>query len=314
MAILTLALFLNRNRPFLLAGLVLALFAAVHADDLRGGRIVRQERSFFGVLQVQDVGERDSRLRILMHGTTIHGAQFVEGDFSRQPLTYYNANTALGEAARAGLGTGTTSRLALVGLGTGTTACLMRPQDELTIFEIDPKVVRLSGPRGSHFSYVRQCQPNARIVLGDARLKLAEEPDSSFDVIVVDAFSSDAIPAHLLTREAVAMYARKLTPRGIIVLHLSNRNLALVAESTRVAHALGLPHRWRVSFPPPNTTGYYVELAASAMILARTPEAIDNLSLQSNEWVELSTPPGRPWTDDYINLPRALWENWRNVQ
>jgi SAM-dependent methyltransferase len=313
MAILTLALFLNRNRPFLLAGLVLALFAAVHADDLRGGRIVRQERSFFGVLQVQDVGERDAPLRILMHGTTIHGAQFVEGDPSRQPLTYYNSNTALGEAARAGLGTGLQSRLALVGLGTGTTACLMRPQDELTIFEIDPKVVRLSGPRGSHFSYVRQCQPNARIVLGDARLKLAEEPDNSFDVIVVDAFSSDAIPAHLLTREAVAMYARKLTPRGIIVLHLSNRNLALVAESTRVAHALGLPHRWRVSFPPPDAM-YYTELAASAMILARTPEAIENLALQSNDWVELSTPPGRPWTDDYINLPRALWENWRRAE
>jgi spermidine synthase len=313
MAVMTLALFLNRNRPVLLAALVLALFAALYVDDVRGARIVRQERSFFGVLQVEEWNTGRYPMRVLMHGTTIHGAQLVGEGVSRAPLTYYNSNTALGEATRAGLAGGPKSRLALVGLGTGTTACLLRPQDELTVFEIDPTVVRLSGPHGSMFTYVRQCQPNARIVLGDARLRLAEQQDGLYDVIVVDAFSSDAIPAHLLTREAVAMYARKLTPRGVIVLHLSNRNLALVAEAARVASALELPHRWRVSFPQDDQANSYIELAASAMILARTQDAMDALPLQSNEWLELTTRPGRPWTDDYINLPRALWENWRGV-
>ncbi len=318
MVFMALALYTNRNRPYLLAALVLALFASVLFDDARGARLVTQQRSFFGVLRAEEYSDSNPRmpaLRVLMHGTTIHGAQLVGAPgASRRPLTYYNPNTALGEATVAGLAGGETSRAALVGLGAGTSACLLRPTDQLTIFEIDPTVVRLSGPRGSTFSYVRECQPNARIELGDARLQLAEEPDGIYDVIVVDAFSSDAIPAHLLTREAVSMYMRKLTPRGIVVLHLSNRNLALVAESARVARSLGLAYRWRVSGRVDDPlAGPFGGLPASAMIIARTPDAMAALPLASTEWSEVPAPPGRPWTDDYINLPRALYEAWRGV-
>lgn len=316
------ALVLNRTRPYLLATLVLISFAIIFLDDSRGGRVITQERSFFGVLrtrasEISDAARSDGApdFRILYHGTTIHGAQLIGPGFSRQPLTYYNPRTSLGEGILAGLSTGDHSRMALIGLGAGSSACLTRSGDELTIFEIDPAVLRLSGPQGRDFTYVAECQPNARIELGDARLQIAEEPDASFDVIVVDAFSSDAIPAHLLTREAIALYLRKTSERGIVVLHLSNRNLALVSEAARVAHSLNAPTLFRVSerFQMP-LVSYYGGLAASTMIVAHTPETLAHLALPSGEWRVIEAPPGRAWTDDYINLPRALWDSLTGVE
>jgi hypothetical protein len=306
------AVFFNRGRPIVLAAIVLAAFVIIFIDETRGSRIITQERSFFGVLRTREFADRaDPRippLRVLMHGTTIHGAQIVGPEYERQPLTYYGTRTALGEAIVAGLSTGPTSRLALIGLGTGSTACLMRANDELTVFEIDPAVVRLSAEPGGDFTFVPVCQPNRRIELGDARLQIGEEPDGEFDVIVVDAFSSDAIPAHLLTREAIALYLSKLSDRGIVILHLSNRNLALVSEAARVAHSLNAPYLYRISdrYETPMVS-LYGGLAASVMIIAKRPETIGTLAINP-DWHPIPAPPGRPWTDDYINLPRALWE------
>jgi hypothetical protein len=191
----------------------------------------------------------------------------------------------------------------------------MRPDDQLTIFEIDPAVVRLSARTGGDFTYVPECQPNARVELGDARLQIAEEPDASYDVIVVDAFSSDAIPAHLLTREAIALYLRKVREGGIVVLHLSNRNLALVSEAARVARDLNAPTLYRISdrFEQPYVS-YYGGLAASVMIVARSPQVLSRLILPSNDWQAFQTPEGRGWTDDYINMPRALWEGLSGIE
>jgi hypothetical protein len=292
----------------------LAAFAVIFLHDREGSRIKTQHRSFFGVLRtlvIDDPGDPQiPPLRVLMHGTTIHGAQIAAPGLSRIPLTYYNPRTALGEAILGGLSGGETSRLALIGMGTGTTACLMRPGDQLTVFEIDPDVVRLSAQPGGDFNYIAQCQPHARIRLGDARLKIAEEPDGAFDVIVVDAFSSDSIPAHLLTREAVALYLRKTSLRGVVVLHLSNRNLALVSEAARVARDLHAPALYRLSRPADvPETRFYGGLAASAMIIGHSPESLARLPLPSHEWRVLQAPPGRGWSDDYVNIFRALWDN-----
>lgn len=310
-----LAIFFNRGNPIMLATIVLIAFVMIFLEDARNGRIITQERSFFGVLrtrEIADVGDPTvPPIRILMHGTTIHGAQLIGAQFARQPLTYYHPRTALGEAILAGLSTGDPAHMALIGLGAGSSACLTRPTDSLTIFEIDPAVVRLSARPGGDFTYVQRCQPNARVELGDARLQIAEEPDNSFDVIVVDAFSSDAIPAHLLTREAIELYLRKVRPTGIVVLHLSNRNLALVSEAARVARDIPAPTLYRISdrFEQPYVS-YYGGLAASVMIVARTPDVLSRLqaSLPSHDWRDLRAPEGRGWTDDYINMPRALWE------
>lgn len=310
-----LAIFFNRGRPIILALIVLISFVMIFLEDARHGRIITQERSFFGVLRTREIQDSQDPtappLRILMHGTTIHGAQLAAPGFSRQPLTYYNPRTALGEAIVAGLSTHEPASLALIGLGAGSTACLMRPTDHLTIFEIDPAVVRLSAEPGGDFTYVPECQPGARVELGDARLQIAEEPNDSYDVIVVDAFSSDAIPAHLLTREALALYLTKIRPTGIVVLHLSNRNLALVSEAARVARDLNAPTLYRISdrFEQPYVS-YYGGLAASVMIVARSPEVLANLqsALPSHDWNVFPAPSGPGWTDDYINMPRALWE------
>ena len=296
-----------------MAAIVLIAFFMIFLEDARGGRIITQERSFFGVLRTRVIEDatnpRVPPLRILMHGTTIHGAQLAYPGLTRQPLTYYNPRTALGEAILAGLSGGDTSNMALIGLGAGSSACLTRPTDHLDIFEIDPAVVRLSARPGGDFTYVPECQPNARIHLGDARLQIANARDGQFDVIVVDAFSSDAIPAHLLTREALALYLRKTSDRGIVVLHLSNRNLALVSEASRVARDLNAPTLYRISdrFEVPYVS-YYGGLAASVMIVAKNPAILSRLALPSHGWRVLQAPPGAGWTDDYINLPRALWE------
>ncbi|GAM99346.1 Bll6585 protein [alpha proteobacterium U9-1i] len=311
------AILVNGARPLFMAALVILGFTIFFIDDVRGGRIITQERSFFGVLRTREIpypmqeGAPPVSMRILLHGTTIHGAQLVGEGVSRTPLTYYNPRTALGEAIMAGLSTGDTSHLALIGLGAGSTACLTSAGDTLTIFEIDPAVVRLSARPGGDFTYVPECQPNARIELGDARLQIAEEPDGEYDVIVVDAFSSDAIPAHLLTREAIALYLSKTSDRGIVVLHLSNRNLALVSEAARVARDLRAPTLYRISdrvFEPGNPLP--VGLAASVMIVARSPEILASLPLyERGEWRVFEAPAGRSWSDDYINMPRALWES-----
>lgn len=313
-----LAVFLNRGRPLMLAAIVIGVFSVIFIDEYRGARVITQERSFFGVMRTREFsrpGPGAPPLRVLMHGTTIHGAQLVGDDYSRLPLTYYHPQTALGESIVSGVTAHEHTRLGLIGLGAGSTACLMRDEDELTIFEIDPAVVRLAmGPDGD-FTYVPQCQPSARVVVGDARLKIAEEPDGAFDVIVVDAFSSDAVPAHLLTREALALYLRKTSERGIVILHLSNRNLALVSEAARVARDLNAPtlHRLSDRIDTPEVS-YFGGLGASVMIVAHSPEVLANLILPSNDWNVFPAPPGRAWTDDYINIPRALWEGLANVE
>ncbi|MFT3726772.1 MAG: fused MFS/spermidine synthase [Terricaulis sp.] len=303
-------LLFNRGRPAFMTGIVLVAFLAIFLKEDRGAPILDQQRTFFGVLRtrlyINDNGVPPERA--LLHGTTLHGAQVADPRYTRAPLTYYYPDTSLGEAITTSVRMHAHANVALIGLGTGSTSCLMRPGDNLTIFEIDPAVVRLSANHGSQFTFVRNCQPNARVSLGDARLQIAHEPDNSFNVIVVDAFSSDAIPAHLLTREAIALYLRKAAPDGIVILHLSNRNLALVSEAARVARDLNVPTLYRLSdsinlpYAQP-----YSGSAASTMIVARNPQTLGNFP-QRFPWRVIVAPPGRGWSDDYINLPRALWE------
>ncbi|MEQ1617536.1 MAG: fused MFS/spermidine synthase, partial [Terricaulis sp.] len=312
LVVCALAVLFNGGRPIATALIVVFAFGAIYLNSARGGRIVSQERSFFGIVRVREIpagaGDNPLQERLLVHGATIHGAQLMAPGNTREPLTYYNPNTALGEAVAAGLAGGERSSLALIGLGAGSTACLTRPQDTLIIYEIDPLMVRLSGREGSDFSYVRECQPQARIELGDARLRIAEAPDGAFDVILVDAFTSDAVPAHLLTREALALYLSKTSARGIVVLHLSNRNLALVSEAARVAGAINAPTLYRMSEPAP-TPYAFGGLATSVMVVSRSPQTLAHIAFASADWRVIDVPPGRPWSDDYINIARAFWEN-----
>src|SRR6478672_10716081 len=203
-------------------------------------------RSFFGVHKVTETA--DGYFRIFLHGTTIHGAERLRdenGDaITGQPpmITYYHPNSPMGvtvKAVRARVNR--PIKVAVVGLGTGTFACFAEAGDSFKFYEIDASVEKLARDP-ARFRYLQQCAPDIPVVLGDARLTLAESPDR-YDLIVLDAFSSDAIPIHLMTREAMAIYLSKLAPHGIVMMHISNRHMELASVVAGIAHANGLTSR-----------------------------------------------------------------------
>jgi SAM-dependent methyltransferase len=201
-------------------------------------------------------------------------------------------------------------RIGAVGLGTGSVAAYVRPDDHLTFFEIDPLVVRIStDPK--HFSYTTQCaKGRVDYVIGDARLTVAKQAPETFDVLLIDAFSSDAVPAHLLTVQAVEGYLTKLKPDGVLILHLSNRNLDLMSPAQAVARAAGgwvLTQSYR---PAANDPKGRWESAEDAVIIAKNHAALAPF-VASRKWQTGNPFLARPWTDDYTNLAGALYANLR---
>jgi predicted O-methyltransferase YrrM len=288
-------------RRLALAGVAAVAFTVT---ELWRPGLVRIEtaRSFFGVHQV--VESADGRFRLLFHGTTIHGAERIGAAETRpQPRTYYYFGGPMSEAieaarrAQGGLG-----NVAAVGLGTGSLACHKRRDEAWTFFEIDPEVLRIArDPR--RFSFLARCAPGTPVVLGDARLTLAAAPQQ-FDLIVLDAFSSDSIPVHLLTREALAGYLSRLAPRGVIVVHISNRHMELGNVVGAVAGAEGLV-AWLKQ--DESVTDPLAELHANARVavLARNAADLGDLRHRSG-WQRIAPDAVAAWTDDYSDILGAL--------
>lgn len=261
------------------------------------GRILLAERSFFGVSRVQETP--DGITRTLTHGNTVHGRQ--RSDMPAEPLTYYHRATGIGRIMASPSAGDLRRSVGLVGLGVGTLAAYGTKGDSFTFFEIDPVVVRLATDQ-SLFTYLSSSMAKVRIVLGDGRLSLAQAPDHSFGILVLDAFSSDAIPIHLLTKEALAMYERKLVPGGIMLFHVSNRYLALGRPLAGTAGSLGLS-TWSHTVTPSAEDLELGKNAATWVAIARSRPA----ALAAPEWEALSVHPGaRPWTDDYSNILGAF--------
>ena len=184
-------------------------------------------RSYFGIYEVYERrnDEGEPIARVLMHGTTLHGIQNLLPGLETMPTTYYANRSGVGLAlSNADALYGARPRIGVIGLGSGTLSCYARPNQSWTFFEIDPAMERIARNR---FTFLRECAPQARVVLGDARLTLGGQPANSFDILAVDAFSSDAVPMHLLTREALQVYGRAVQPGGIVLFHISNRYLDL---------------------------------------------------------------------------------------
>jgi predicted O-methyltransferase YrrM len=229
------------TRPARFWGLVVLAFA-VTGSWQAGVTTVETARSFFGVHQVVETADRTHRL--LFHGTTIHGAERVR-ELSGQPVTgrpaslsyYYNGGPISDVVDAARNARGGLDRVAVVGLGTGSIACHKRDGERWTFFEIDPEVIRIARDP-NFFRFLSSCGPRDNIVLGDARLTLLTSPQR-YDLIVIDAFSSDAIPTHLLTREALAGYRARLAPNGVLAMHVSNRHMELPSVVAAVAAAEG---------------------------------------------------------------------------
>ncbi|MEA3106687.1 MAG: hypothetical protein QOI88_1292, partial [Gammaproteobacteria bacterium] len=229
----------QRDRPVRFIALAAIIFV-ISGLWQPGLNQVETARSFFGVHQVAETA--DGNYRLLFHGTTLHGAERIEaaGVAPPEPITYYYFGGPIsdGIAAARGVQGGVLREVAVVGLGSGSLACHARDAEDWTFFEIDPDVVEIAkNPR--LFTFISSCKPNLGIVLGDARLTLATQP-SRYDLIVLDAFSSDVVPIHLLTREAFAVYLAHLKPKGALVLHISNRHMELAKVVAAVGAADGL--------------------------------------------------------------------------
>jgi hypothetical protein len=264
-----------------------------------------RSRSYFGVYTVRE--QPVEKLRTLAHGTTLHGQQSTDPARALQPMSYYGPTSGAALALdQAPALFGTAARVGVVGLGTGTLACFTRPGQQWRIFEIDPAVVRYSQDRT--FTFIANCAPNAEIVIGDARLKLAQMPKSSLDMLVVDAFSSDAIPLHLLTDEAMGVYFDALTPRGLLVLHISNRFIELEPVIAALAKHRGLTVIKRDDNPYDRST-----LTPSTWLaLSRDPAIVATLGKARADapWAALMPPSAQVWSDDHASiLPFVRWEN-----
>jgi SAM-dependent methyltransferase len=261
------------------------------------------------VLRVSQAGAPalGGEVRLLSHGTTLHGAEALSPAFRCRPLVYYTPHTPIGQVFRALQAARPALRIGAVGLGAGRVAAYVRPADRLTFFEIDPLGVRIAREQ---FAYTTQCAAGpVDYVLGDARLTLAGQPRDAFDLLLIDAFSSDAVPAHLLTVEAMRDYLGHLKPDGVLILHLSNRNLELTGPAQAVAHAAGgaaLVQRHRLT--PGRGAGW--ESDEDAVIVGRSPAALAPFAADPR-WMAEDFAPARAWTDDYVNLPGALWRKLR---
>ncbi len=294
------------------------LFAAALAVALAAGRLYPPEgstlvsfRSFFGVHKIHE--SEDGRFRLLLHGTTVHGAQrirTIDGapETGRpEPLTYYRVGSPIHEALTAARTIkGGPLRIAAIGLGTGSMACLIDQKDDMTYFEIDTTVIEIArDPR--RFTFLSECRPDVPVVVGDARLTLSQAPKSAFDVVVVDAFASDSIPTHLLTLEAMALYADKLTPSGIIVLHLSSRHMELKSVAHSVAAAAGLVSREKEEDLPEDADEEY-KFDSTVVAVGRRDADLAPLTPETQwEKPEKDALSVRPWTDDYANPLGAIW-------
>jgi SAM-dependent methyltransferase len=261
----------------------------------------KMTRSFFGIYSIRQEAH-DSRM--LVHGTTLHGIQNLGSpDRERMETTYYATRSGVGLAiAQAPELFGPRARVAVVGLGAGTLACYARPGQSWTFYEIDPAVVRIARDPAS-FTFISRCKPDARIEVGDARLLIEREQAAAADVLVVDAFSSDSVPMHLLTREAFADYRRLLSGHGLLLVHISNRYLNLKPVVAAAAAAGGWSASLR-AYRPDEEALARNERGSDWIALSPSRDTLDRLVGHSGEaWAALPPRPGFTlWTDDHSSV------------
>ena len=279
------------------AAMIAALGALVQVQTSLAGT---RSRSYFGIYTVRDGIDGT---RQLVHGTTLHGVQHRDPAKALAPTTYYGTTSGAGLAlASAEQLYGRKARVGVVGLGVGTLACYKKPGQTWTFFEIDPAVLDYS-TRGD-FTFMQKCAPESPTIIGDARLQLEKLPADNFDILVVDAFSSDAIPLHLMTAEAQEGYFRTLAPDGLLLVHISNRFidlepvLAALAKEGKLAAALRAD---RVTEPGVTSSNW--------VALSRDPAQLAALT-KDGKWRPLAKPAKEVWRDDYASiLPHLLWKN-----
>lgn len=286
---------------------VISISSEYVGDRLNGGRTYR---NFFGVLsetieQDDDLGD----IKIIWHGSTLHGAQLQDKAKQCEPLLYYGAATPMGKLFARLRAEPRPLQLGVVGLGAGVTSTITRPGDQLTYFEINP-LVKVLATDPAHFSFLSQCaKGKVDIVMGDARFTLQKEAQAKYDFLMVDAFSSDAIPAHLLTVEAMRIYLAKLKDDGVLLVHISNRNLELASPAMAVAKAAGGVAMLN-DYDPPDDANKFLDTGETIVLVAKHPAVLAKYAADEG-WSPNPPKVVRPWTDDYTNLIGALYRQFR---
>lgn len=258
------------------------------------------------------VNTREGDFRQMRHGTTLHGAMRLDDAAAPpEPLTYYHSTSGMALAiadARSRHG-GKLGRVGIVGLGAGSLACYRQDRETWDFFEIDRDVVDLAADPAL-FRFMPECAGHSRVIIGDARLKLADEKSGSYDVLVIDAFSSDSIPVHLMTVEAMRLYMTKLAPDGLLVMHISNRHMELGSVLVANAHELGLSALIG-GFPAPKAENGAVTLKTASRVafIAAVPETLAGMK-DSPYRHDVPVVPVTPWTDDFSNVLGAIWRNY----
>ncbi len=285
-------------------------------------RSVYVERSFFGTVRVVDTAE--GRHRMMLHGTTLHGARRMANDdgspvTAAQPMTYYHPDGAMGRgfavarAAQAKPGENTAAlRAGLIGLGTGSLACYAQPGDSMRFYEIDPVVVKVA-QNPKLFDFLSRCTPNAPMIIGDARQTLAKDADKSFDYLVIDAFSSDTVPVHMMTVEAIRMYLSKISDNGLLAMHISNRHMDLpTAISSTLAEIPEASSAFVYFSTKKDAKGTDADASASQVVfIARNSKVLDPI----RAWPDAEGLPrgqASAWTDDYSDVLSAIFRQlWK---
>jgi spermidine synthase len=287
----------------MVAGVLTMAFFLIRTELIFRDGYVTVQRNFYGVLRVRDddPGQELER-RSLVHGTISHGYQFDR--YRDLAGSYYSTSSGVGRAILASQAYGPL-RVGVIGLGVGVLASYAREGDLYTIYEINPDVVRMSS---EHFDFVPRARERGAVVsvvLGDARLSLEEQPPQSFDVLALDAFSSDAIPTHLLTQEAIELYIKHLTPDGVLAVHISNRYLDLVPVCQRAAEHVGRP-----AIVIQESSGTMAH-ASSWVLITSNLDLLRKEPFQGAQ-IEAAIAPKdfRPWTDQYSNVWSVL-KFWR---
>ena len=310
LCVLTIGVYFLRQRVVAYAGLMGVIISAAMSLHHAESHTLMQERTFFGVMAVRESVLTDEKgqpetYHELFHGTTKHGAQRLIPTESKTPLTYYSRPSPMGQLFKTFDAQNANWNIGVVGLGAGALACYAKPSQTWTLYEIDPLVVDIA-KNPAYFSYLSQCAPNAVSEIGDARLSIQNKPDGTFDLLMMDAFSSDAVPTHLLTREAIDLYFKKLKPHGILAFHITNRHLLL--KKVVSIHAEQMKLAALIQEFKPQTVAPLI-VATDWVVLAKNPETLKPLQAsQIGSWQKMPLYFDMPaWTDDFTNIV-SIWK------
>ena len=307
---LTLLSYFLRAKPVafaFLTGAIIFLSLGLHGLS---SHTLYQERTFFGVLAVResvltDEQQQPETYHELFHGTTKHGAERLAEQVATIPYTYYSRPGPMGQLFKAFDTVNQHWNIGIVGLGAGALTCYAKEQQSWTLYEIDPLVVDIAS-NPDYFHYLQRCSQHSTLRIGDARLSLEKEPNQHFDLLVMDAFSSDSVPTHLLTEEALKLYFDKLKPDGILAFHITNRHLLLKKVLSIHAEHLHLAALIQ-EFKPPQASELIV--ATDWVVIARKPENLTPLAMSRlGNWQKMPLYfDMKPWSDDYTNII-SIWK------